>query len=264
MTFTTVPLEQCGESELLRMDGRFHRLDTREAIKCLDSVAVVRLANLLAGEILRNKQPRILLDDQEFGPGVVATTTVQDGQVITELTKATTDEDIEQAGERRLRHGDLLLTMDGEGSLGKAAVFVDDYAAIPDSHVGVLRLREPTLALAIACFLNSSVGQAQLLVVTTGSTGQTQVSRQDVLNLRIPQSVLEKAPEITARLRDRLRTFEPLTRRVRRSVCEYAGLLTSTLLSEIKLAAPARRLLGGLQDTKALLMLLERLRPDMF
>jgi hypothetical protein len=83
---------------------------------------------------------------------------------------------VELAGIRQIRQGDILIAMDGEGSIGKAAVFSGDYVAVPDSHLGILRLG-PELAWALACYLNSSLGQAQIELAISGS-GETNVGGQ--------------------------------------------------------------------------------------
>jgi hypothetical protein len=182
LTFDKVSLAQCTRSPTLRIDARFHRSDLQSTLINLRGRDCVSLESLLLEDLCKNSQPTILPVEEEGCDGrVVATGSIQAGQVVFELSKFTTDEDIENAGRCRIAVNDVLVTMDGEGSIGKAAVFEDDYPAVPDSHVGILRFSSADISFAVSCFLNSSLGQAQFLSSTTGATGQTQISRADLL-----------------------------------------------------------------------------------
>lgn len=265
VTFDRLTVSRILASQTLRIDARYHRSDVREALSAINTMESVELGMLLEHDLIKNSQPEILqVEDEESSARVVATSTIQGGQVVDELMKFTTDSEIERAGESKLELGDLLITMDGEGSIGKAAVYESQDEAIPDSHVGILRLKSPSKAWAIACFLNSSLGQAQFYVATTGATGQTQVSKGDLLRLQIPISVLEKSSTIETRYRAGLRTYELPTRRTRRAICRSAVKNTETLLRSGALDESCTTWLSSTLTEEAMFSLLSNLLPSMF
>jgi hypothetical protein len=265
LTFDKVSLAQCARSSTLRIDARFHRSDLQSTLINLQGRDCVSLESLLLEDLCKNSQPTILPVEEEGCDGrVVATGSIQAGQVVFELTKFTTDEDIENAGRCRIAVYDVLVTMDGEGSIGKAAVFEDDYPAVPDSHVGILRFSSADIAFAVSCFLNSSLGQAQFLSSTTGATGQTQISRADLLGIQIPRSVLTNASGLALGYRNKLRVYESPIKRTRRTMCKAASVNTATLLSSDAFDIHASRWLTTMQDEEKLLRLLSILVPAMF
>jgi len=265
LTCDAVTIRQCGANDMLRIDGRFHRSDVRAALRSLSPDGAVRLGELVS-DVIRNSQPRILVDDEDQAAEsrVVATSSIQAGQVVYEMTKATDVETVEGAGQRGIVSGDVLVTMDGDGSIGKCAVFDAEYLAVPDSHVGILRTSNRDISRAVSCFLNSSLGQAQFMIATTGATGQTQVSRDDLLAFWIPRAVLVSAKDVGDAYSERLRSFEPLTRRVRRRLCEFGAATTGVVLRDGDLPARASRGLDPYQDPLRLMELFELLKPEMF
>jgi hypothetical protein len=192
-TFDRVALSACLASPAARLDARFHRSDVRASLAALDEVRTVRLRTLMRDDVVKGKQPKFLDDGATGGGRVVATASIQAGQVQDALLKVTIEDAVAHAGPRMVQSGDILVAMDGEGSIGKAAVYRSDEPAITDSHVGLLRLVNPDHVDAVACFINASLGQAQIEVSISGATGQTQLSKDDLHNLRIPLALLKDA-----------------------------------------------------------------------
>jgi hypothetical protein len=265
LTFDRIDLRACADSPLLRVDSRFHRQEVRDVISGLEDAECVRLGDLLRNGIVKGQQPAILsVDDPENDYRVIATVALQAGQVVSELTKPTTEDQIDAAGDRLVGTGDLLVTMDGEGSIGKVAVFDGEYSAVTDSHVAILRLKDQSFGNAIACFLSSSLGQAQIELLTSGSTGQTQLSKDDLAALRIPRVALAKSETISEQFSAAVVRYEALTRRVRRVVCEHSAVVSQYLIDSDALAPTAKAYLADKREPESLLALLDALRPDMF
>ena len=120
------------------------------------------------------------------------------------------------------------------------------------------------LADAIACFVNSSLGQAQIEVSISGSTGQTQLHRADVHRLQVPSAVLDNAAPIGKQYAERLSTYEPVTRQVRRRICQAEASITALLLLNANLNDRAMRAWEAVANEVALMEVLERLKPSMF
>ncbi len=154
--------------------------------------------------------------------------------------------------------------MDGEGSIGKAAVFEGDYTAIPDAHVGLIRCEHESIANALACFINSTLGQAQIEKWISGSTGQTQLLTSDLIGLKVPWDVIANATAIEREYRAGLRTFVKVTERVRRILAVGSAAASGVLTSSDTLDPMANRFLSSLDGADDLVGLLNVLRPEMF
>src|SRR3984893_9730170 len=183
-------LRDTCESNFLRIDHRFLRSDYRAISRYIQSQPHRRLADCLCGSLIRNSQPEIEVLDFGGGPRVIATGSLQSGQVIEALTKPTSTEYFETVRNRAVHKHDVLVAMDGDGSIGKAAIMQEDYHAICDSHVAILRTENRSRALALCCYINSSWAQAQIGRMISGSTGQIQLSGDDLTALPIQSLVL--------------------------------------------------------------------------
>jgi hypothetical protein len=262
----TVRLSSVSSNNSVRMDARFHRGEVRAVLTELDDVACVPLQFLLQGGRVIKGTQRVLAEETEdwSDARVIATVSIQNGQVVPELTKAIDDEQVNEAGERKVLEDDLLISMDGEGSLGKVAIFKEDFAALTDSHVSILRLSDPTLALALGCYLNSSLGQAQVELFTSGATGQTQVSVADLLQVAVPRLVIEQAQSIQEQYSARIKTYQAVRQVVRRSLCEgYVGI-TEKLLSLDAFLKSGSDFVDDHSTEEKLMTVLDMLRPEMF
>lgn len=260
-----VSLLAVAASSSLRIDGRYHRGDVRAVVGKLADWDTVSLESLLADGIRKSSQPTILAEvTDETGPRVVCTAALQQGAVLKSATKATTEAQLATAGDRALRSSDLLVAMDGEGSIGKAAVFTDDYPAVTDSHVAILRLDAPNAAQALACFINSSVGQAQVSIATSGSTGQTQISVADLCGLRIPDWLIREAPSIGAAYHTALVSYESERSLFNRVMAAAAGKTSDLLLESGAFNDAAIKHVEALSEEEGLLCLLDMLQPSMF
>ncbi len=259
-----VTLRDVASSPALRMDGRYHRGEVRDVVRPLDGVPIVFLREILSRPIIKGRQPTLLYNGDVSEARVIATATLQAGTVVSDLSKATTDEELDRAGDRLVQYADVLMAMDGEGSIGKAAVFDGSFDAITDSHVAILRPKSAALADALSCYINSSLGQAQIMLATSGSTGQTQVARDDVERLRVPVELLDAADRISEEVRMALRTFEPVTANVRGAIARHSASVTATLLRGKAFDRSARTALKSFASEKALRTLLTTLRPELF
>jgi hypothetical protein len=171
----------------------------------------------------------------EDTPRAIATVSIQSGTIALDQTKPTTEQSVKRFP---VLTGDLLVAMDGDGSLGKAAVYRGKEEATVDSHVARCRARgDEDLADALACYLNSTWGRVQTTSLMTGATGQTQLSPMDLLDLLVPGELVRYAGKVAYAYRAALRTYEPLPVRARRIICRASAELTSLLIADGALAA---------------------------
>lgn len=214
--------------------------------------------------MLRNSQPEILVEDAGEGPRVLATISLQFGQVVDEFTKPTSIEYFARIADRAVRKGDILIAMDGDGSIGKTAVFLEDYEAVCDSHVAIARVKPDVSSMALSCFLNSSYGQAQIARQISGATGQVQVSQEDLVRLHIPRIVLERGPRIAELYATSVRGFTSSVMRVRRALCNAAARFSGVLGHSGCFNKDAAAMMARSTDPSYLLEQLARLKPRMF
>ncbi|GII25354.1 hypothetical protein Pme01_49510 [Planosporangium mesophilum] len=220
----------------------------------------VRLADMLDGVPVKGRQP-IWADEDEIDddtPYAVATITIQSGMIARDRAKPTTKKSVERFS---VRTGDLLVSMDGDGSLGKAAVYDGDKDGTIDSHIARCRLLGGLEAAdAASCWLNSTWGRVQTTSLMTGSTGQTQLNPADLLDVLIPADLVTRANEISVAYRAALSAFEPVTRRARRMICAASADVTELLVANGAIRPGA--LVDEFTDPDQLLQRLDVLYPS--
>lgn len=95
-----------------------------------------------------------------------------------------------------VRNGDLLITSTGEGTIGRIDTYHFEEAAIADGHITICRLKPGVNHQYVEEFLRSEFGQIQMLRHVIGSTGQTELLKNDIAALRIPIPL----PELQAKI----------------------------------------------------------------
>jgi hypothetical protein len=259
----SVPIAQIGATGLLRIDPRHHQPAVRAVTDALLNEPTLRLADLLAVPAFKGRQPEMdVVDDGSEIARTVATVSVQAGQIVPELTKLARSEWIANLGDAALRVGDVVITMDGEGSIGRAAVHTSDLPMATDSHVGVLRLIEPDLGPGLCCYLNSSLAQAQIELSISGSTGQTQLSKSDLDQLKVPTVIVDQAAGIGERFAEVVGTYEVQGQRIRRMFCEHAARTSESLISAGTFSGLKASDQRRLTDAAELRAILERVRDS--
>ncbi len=122
---------------------------------------------------------------------------------------------------KHLVEGDVLLNSTGDITIGRACLIRGQTENhIPDSHVTVIRLRKDLLdPYLLVQFLRMPLFQREIYMVTSGSTGQLELSRQAVGNLVIlVPSILEqrKVAEILSSVDDAIERTHAVIEQVRR------------------------------------------------
>jgi len=87
----------------------------------------------------------------------------------------------------KLQRGDILVTLKGAGSTGKACVFDTDVEAIHSREVGVVRVSDSTLNPRFLCaYFQGRFGRLLFDQGTTGSTGQLTLSTTYLKSFPVP------------------------------------------------------------------------------
>lgn len=123
---------------------------------------------------------------------------------------------------KRLAQGDVVLNSTGDITIGRACLIREPVQNhVPDSHVTVIRLRKELFhPYLLVQFLQMPHLQREIYTVTSGSTGQLELSRQAVANLVVPVPPLpeqRKIAEILSAVDDAIEKTEAVIEQVRRA-----------------------------------------------
>jgi type I restriction enzyme M protein len=93
----------------------------------------------------------------------------------------------ESHSECHLKPHDILLTSTGLGTIGRLDILERDVPCMTDGHVTILRVKDPTCISPryLLYYLRSTFGQMQMERYTVGSTGQTELNRDDVKRIMV-------------------------------------------------------------------------------
>ena len=229
VSVTNVKLSDVASTPSLRADNRWHGSANR-LIRSMLEESSVSMSYVVSGVPVKGNQPQFVDIEDEEGAFAIATSALQAGQIVMDYTKPVTTVSAQRfpVGE-----GELLVAMDGDGSIGKAGVVgASDAVLTVDSHVAVVPvIGDLDLKLALACWLNSTWGRTQTSGLMTGATGQTQLRPADFLSILVPRLLIERAHEVANEYKRTLATFEPPARRARQIICDVSASVT-TFLSE--------------------------------
>jgi hypothetical protein len=225
-----VSMHEVATAPSMRADNRWHGVANQQVLAALERDSVP-LGSVLASLPTKGRQPTYLEEPDGDDAFAIATSTLQMGQVVLENAKPVKRTSVASAPVTR---GQLLVAMDGDGSLGKAAVVPDtELSLMRDSHVAALETKgSEHLASTLACWLNSTWGLTQTTGLMTGATGQTQLRPADLASVRVPVNVLEQAAETSAEYTSVLSYIDTPARRTRRILCNGAAQVSELLLKE--------------------------------
>lgn len=175
------------------------RCDAKQAESCFEgleramaAVDTIQVGSFFPGPFVKGIQPRYLESLQREGVPVVSTLAVQRLRINTDSCRFIAEADFNAlAEERKLKPGDVVLTMDGGTSIGKPAFFDMDQEYTVDSHVAILR-PEGFEPLALMYLLASPLGQIQFERAESGASGQTAVTEEDVRRFVFPRVEVER------------------------------------------------------------------------
>ena len=91
-----------------------------------------------------------------------------------------------ECGRGLIRKDDILITSTGEGTIGRVDIFPYDELAIADGEITIIRLLPGVNPAFILELLRSEYGQVRMLRHVSGSTGQTHLMPEYVLDMEIP------------------------------------------------------------------------------
>lgn len=182
-------LSEISRIHSLRCDAKQFEEKYSQLQKMINMEDTFYLGELIPQPLVKGGQPPYI--DGTDGVPVINTLSVQHLQINVEDCRYISEEDYEYLLEsRKLKKGDVLLTMDGGTSIGKSAVFCLDGDFTVDSHVAIIR-PVGISAKAMAYLLASPMGQLQFNKAESGASGQTAVTEEDLRRFQFPRVLLE-------------------------------------------------------------------------
>lgn len=182
-------LSEISRIHSLRCDAKQFEEKYSELQKMINMEDTFYLGELIPQPLVKGGQPPYI--DGTDGVPVINTLSIQHLQINVEDCRYISEEDYEYLLEsRKLKKGDVLLTMDGGTSIGKSAVFCLDGDFTVDSHVAIIR-PVGISAKAMAYLLASPMGQLQFNKAESGASGQTAVTEEDLRRFQFPRVMLE-------------------------------------------------------------------------
>lgn len=193
-------LKLISQSYTLRCDAKQAEKCFEDFRKTISGVEVMQLGSFFPDPFVKGSQPSYLESLDPEGVPVVSTLAIQRLQIVAGACRFISEEDYDALQDaKKLRKGDVLLTMDGGTSIGKPVYFdlEDDYTV--DSHVCILRPKglDP---LVLVYLLASPFGQLQFQQAESGASGQTAVTEEDVRRFVFPKASVAKLKALVGAL----------------------------------------------------------------
>ena len=195
-------LELIGSHYTLRCDAKLADEEFLALEQQIRRGPFRELGDFLPYPFIKGIQPEYLEEQTEESLPVVNTLAIQNlslnAHSCRHIARAIVDE-VNVA--RKLTNGDVLLTMDGGVSIGKAVIFSFEEAMTEDSHIVALR-PEGISPMSLTYLLASRVCLKQFRQAESGASGQTSVTEDDVRRFIVPPSLLEKIDLIASEIDD--------------------------------------------------------------
>ena len=173
-------LELVGNQHALRCDAKLVDTHFREWENEIMQAPFRELGDFLPNTFVKGIQPQYLEELTDDSILVVNTLSIQNLLLHLESCRNISSSEFDEIDEsRKLRSGDVLLTMDGGVSIGKPLNFTCQQAMTMDSHIALLR-PEGISPLGLTYLLASPLCQQQFRRSESGASGQTSVTEDDV------------------------------------------------------------------------------------
>lgn len=184
----------------MRCDAKFANPAVLEIERKVRASGCFELGDMLPNPFFKGIQPEYLDQPTEDSVPVINTLSIQNLAIREADCRHIAREDFEAlSNERRLQKRDVLLTVDGGVSIGKAVLFCSTGDFTIDSHVVVLR-PSGLSPLALVYLLASPLGQMQFRRAESGASGQTSVTEDDVRRFIFPTAILETIDDVATKI----------------------------------------------------------------
>lgn len=187
----------------VRCDAKYADHKVRTTLGAIRDGGFKRLGHFLPSPFIKGVQHSYLDNPADDSVPVVNTLSIQNLDIRESDCRHISRDDFDQVSDdRRLKKGDVLVTVDGGVSIGKPCVWKGDGDATVDSHVVVLR-PDGLSPLSLVYLLASPLGQMQFRRAESGASGQTTVTEDDIRRFIFPENLLAHIEETAKALEAR-------------------------------------------------------------
>jgi len=152
----------------------------------IQTIPSFELGDYFPTPFIKGIQPNYIEEVDVIGIPVINTLAIQNLKININDCRFIPEEDYASLDvERKCKRNDILLTVDGGTSIGKAVLFDLEGDYTIDSHVTILRPNGIS-PLVIVYLLASPIGQLQFLRAESGASGQTSVTEDDIRRFKFP------------------------------------------------------------------------------
>ena len=195
-------LELIGSNYALRCDVKLADEEFRGLEEQIRQAPFRELGDFLPSPLVKGIQPDYVDEQTGDSVPVVNTLSIQNLSLNLHSCRRIARSIFDEFDDvRKLTKGDVLLTMDGGVSIGKAVLFSFEEDMTMDSHIVVLR-PEGISPMSLTYLLASPLCQKQFRQAESGASGQTSVTEDDIRRFIVPSSLLEKIDQIASEIDD--------------------------------------------------------------
>lgn len=189
-------LKQIGDHYALRCDAKLANAEFREWEREIKGEPFQELGAFLPHPLVKGIQPEYLEEPTADSVPIVNTLSIQNLALNLSACKHIDRSQFDAMDyAKKLRRDDVLLTVDGGVSIGKAVNFTFDEDMTMDSHVVALR-PEGINSLSLTYLLASPICQKQFRLAESGASGQTSVTEDDIRRFIVPSRLLENIEQL--------------------------------------------------------------------
>ena len=168
--------------EQARLDAEFFEPKYERLIQRIEATGQATTIGTIAKWLRRGVQPAYIETGEIY---VVKSKDIGEQFIDLEATERT-DRSFWAVNERaQIRQYDVLLNSTGRGTLGRANCYLETADAIADNHVTIIRPDENCDPVYLSLYLNSPVGRSQSERLCAGSSGQTELYPDAIVQIRL-------------------------------------------------------------------------------
>lgn len=179
MTFSIIQKSQLEGA--LRLDAEYFQPENLLAEQVLNKCEIASLDSF-SEKITQGPNPEF----QSEGKICLNGRNIKNYRLEEDNSNYVSEDEFKRYNNFRIKHGDILITLKGLGSIGKIGYVQRDIDAIFSRDIGLIRIHDKSKSAFVFAFLLSKYGCHQIEKSVTGSSGQLTLGTTSIKNFKIP------------------------------------------------------------------------------